>query len=542
VLVLVAYLGLAFLLYGPALDGDFISDDRHYVEQNVYVHEPTGGNLVAILNPTSVVSVLVENYAPVHLLAHSLEWQFFGSDVRGYHVVNVILHATVAWLLVLLFQRSPISAPAAIFAGFLFLAHPANVEAVAWISQLKTSLAMLLMILALFAHPRWPLLGVIAFGLALLAKPTAAVALPVLIVWGWVRTRPENAAGTSWRWGWVGVWGLVFAAFAVAELAAFSKTAGQAPALYPDLEVRFRTTFAIAMRYIARAVTGQGVSVFQEPPPADSWWDPWWIASVFLLSLLAWRTWVTLKTRNDEAIWWTWAAVSFAPVSGLIPLPYPMADRYLYFMLPGLMGGALLAGPALGRWLNRQSGGMFGTSGEVWRMAAMAIALGVGIFFSVQTWERAHVWQKLEFFMAEAARNYPDGVVARTRQASRAARGGNTSEAIASLRAARARGYNRIDNIFRDPAYQVIGQDPAFTAFMDAWANEEILRLQANSAPSQIELRVIAQIYIVLDDLPRAEETVLQAIEIEGPIGEDLQTDLEQIRRHRRIQERALAR
>ena len=282
--------------------------------------------------------------------------------------------------------------------------------------------------------------------------------------------------------------------------------------------------------------------MFQEPPPADSWWDPWWIASVFLLSLLAWRTWVTLKTRNDEAIWWTWAAVSFAPVSGLIPLPYPMADRYLYFMLPGLMGGALLAGPVLGRWLNRQSGGMFGTSGEVWRMAAMAIALGVGILFSVQTWERAHVWQKLEFFMAEAARNYPDGVVARTRQASRAARGGNASEAIASLRAARARGYNRIDNIFRDPAYQVIGRDPAFTAFMDAWANEEILRLQANGAPSQIELRVIAQIYIVLDDLPRAEETVLQAIEIEGPIGEDLQTDLEQIRQRRRIQERALAR
>ena len=77
---------------------------------------------------------------------------------------------------------------------------------------------------------------------------------------------------------------------------------------------------------------------------------------------------------------------------------------------------------------------------------------------------------------------------------------------------------------------------------MDAWANEEILRLQANRTPSQIELRVIAQIYIVLDDLQRAEETVLQAIEIEGPIGEDLQSDLEQLRRRRRIQERALAR
>ena len=28
-----------------------------------------------------------------HLLLHALEWQVFGSDVRGYHLVNVLLHA-----------------------------------------------------------------------------------------------------------------------------------------------------------------------------------------------------------------------------------------------------------------------------------------------------------------------------------------------------------------------------------------------------------------------------------------------------------------
>ena len=539
--MLASYLGLAFVIYGPALDGEFISDDRHYVEQNVYVQEPTGDNLVAILDPTSVVSVLVENYAPVHLLLHALEWQFFGSDVRGYHVVNVILHALAAWLLVLLFLRSSVSAPAAVLAGFLFLVHPGNVEAVAWISQLKTSSAMVLMILALLAHPRWPLLGVMAFGLALLAKPTAAVALPVLIVWGWIRTRP-GATSDPWRWRWVGVWGLVLAVFAIAELTAFSKTAGQAPPLYPELDVRLRTAFAIAMRYIVRAATGHGVSVFQEPPPATSWWDPWWIASLAVLAVLGWRLWVSLRRRSDEAAWWTWAAVSFAPVSGVIPLPYPMADRYLYFMLPGLMGGVLLAGPEAGRWLKQRAGAIRGTSGASWRGAAMALAAAVVVLFSVQSWERAHVWQKLEFFMFEAARNYPDGVVARTRRASRAAKGGDAAEAIASLRAARSRGYNRIDNIFRDPAYQVISRDEAFQAFMEEWAQEEITRLQASGAPSQIELRVIAQIYIVLEDLPMAEKTIRRALEVEGPIEEELRFDLKQIRRHREIRERALAR
>ena len=172
----------------------------------------------------------------------------------------------------------------------------------------------------------------------------------------------------------------------------------------------------------------------------------------------------------------------------------------------------------------------------------MALAAAVVVLFSVQSWERAHVWQKLEFFMFEAARNYPDGVVARTRRASRAAKGGDAAEAIASLRAARSRGYNRIDNIFRDPAYQVISRDEAFQAFMEEWAQEEITRLQASGAPSQIELRVIAQIYIVLEDLPMAEKTIRRALEVEGPIEEELRFDLKQIRRHREIRERALAR
>ena len=110
------------------------------------------------------------------------------------------------------------------------------------------------------------------------------------------------------------------------------------------------------------------------------------------------------------------------------------------------------------------------------------------------------------------------------------------------LRATRSRGYNRIDNIFRDPAYQVIGQDEAFQAFMEEWANEEVARLQASGAPSQLELRAIAQIYFVLGDLPKAEETIRRALEAAGPSEEELRFDLEQIQRHREIRKRALAR
>jgi hypothetical protein len=49
--------------------------------------------------------------------------------------VNVVLHALNASLLVALLQRSKVPRFAAIAIGAIFLLHPANVEAVAWISN-----------------------------------------------------------------------------------------------------------------------------------------------------------------------------------------------------------------------------------------------------------------------------------------------------------------------------------------------------------------------------------------------------------------------
>ena len=311
-------------------------------------------------------------------------------------------------------------------------------------------------------------------------------------------------------------------------------------ALYAELDVRIRSTLANALRYLLRSVTGFGVSVFHEPPPAQSWWDPWWLASIPVLIALAWRTVVTLRRRSEECVWWIWAIAGFAPVSGVIPLPYPMADRYLYFMLPGLLGGVLLAGPEMARSIARVLGGpgapSVGASRNARRVAWTVAGVGV-LAFSVQSWERAHVWQRLAFFMAEAEENYPEGVVARTRQASRAAFDGDAETAVLALRRARARGYNRLDNIHKDPNYRRIWEAPAFETFIQEWAQEEIQRLEGNPSPSQHELRVIAQYYLVIDDLDSAERTMDRASVLGGPLDEKVASELDQIRRQRRIRE-----
>jgi hypothetical protein len=251
--------------------------------------------------------------------------------------------------------------------------------------------------------------------------------------------------------------------------------------------------------------------------------------------LLGWRALIAFRRRSEEAVYWAWAAISFAPVCGIIPLPYPIADRYLYFMLPGLIGALLLAAPEFVRWLEARVERRPGSAIPWSALAASAVAV-VCVLFALRANGRSHTWRGVPYFMGEAERNYPDGLSAMTRKASRAAAANQPDVAVAALNAAHARGYNRLDHLLGDPNYRRISQDPAFMALIEQWAQEWLVLMQKSAVPSQIELRVIAQAQIVLGDLDAAEAAILRAIEVGGPKDEDVQKDLAEIRRHKRLE------
>jgi hypothetical protein len=540
VLVLwLAFTAIGLVLYSPVLNGDFISDDSHYVVRNAYVHDLTWPNVVAIWSPTSEVAVLVENYAPVHLMLHSFEWQLFGPDVTGYHVVNVVLHALAAALLVPVFRRSGIGLRAAAMGALFFLVHPAQVESVAWISQLKSASALVLSLGALLLHPARPAAALVLFALALFAKPFSAFALPVVATFGWLRRRHAAASGEAtpdFRWPWLVGWGAVVIGFAVAESLAFSQSAGLAPPLYADLAVRYRTIFAVALRYLVMAISGTGLSTFHEPPPVTSWLDPMFLGGLAAVVALGARTVFALRADREEAVYWLWAAISFAPLSGVLPLPYPMADRYLYFVLPGLIGAVCLAWrdtvvPACVRFRGEAAAAVAGKAATA-AVAALVLWLGAAAF------ARAPVFRSAETLMADAERHYPDGAAAHTRAAGRAAAAGDHAAAVAHLRAAWARGYNRVDHLIADPRYAVLEDDPDFIALKHEMADDWIGRMSADPEPTHYKARALAQAYVAKGDLEAAARVIEDAIRRPGPITESLEQDLEELRRRIRFEKR----
>jgi len=219
-----------------------------------------------------------------------------------------------------------------------------------------------------------------------------------------------------------------------------------------------------------------------------------------------------------------------------------MADRYLYFILPGLIGATALALPELAAWLAPRMGSRAGAMDAQRGKIAIGLCVVLIAFFAVRSHERARIWRSPAYMMADAELHYPDGAAAQTRKATRAARMGDIDGTITALQAARARGYNRLDHLLGEPAYAPLQNDPRFRTLLRELAQEWLDRLQHNPSPSQLELRLVAQAHVVLDDLPAAIRAIERALEIEGPISADLERDLEALRRSQRVRERTRAR
>jgi hypothetical protein len=542
-LVLVAFAALALGVYRDALDGPFVSDDHGYLTSNRWVQALDAEGLREILDPRGAVAVYTANYAPVHVLLHALEWRIFGPRTRGYHLVNVLLHACVSALLAWLLVDWGVPRAASTLGAAVFLLHPANVEAVAWISQLKTTASLGLALGALLAHPRRPWLGALLFALALLTKIQVVFALPAAFAIEWARRGRAGAAETGAaaglaapaRFGWLAAWLAVLALVAVPEWLAFQRLGDTGRPLHPDAAVVARSIAAIGARYLAMAATSFGVSAFHAPPPAVSLADPWWLAGIAVAPLLAWRTLATLRAARPEAAFWVWAAAAWAPVSQVFPFVHPMGDRYLYFILPGLLGAVLLAAQAP---LLRAEAAL-AERRTVPAQALLGLLVALAVVFGARSAERAGIWRSEGALLVDAARHYPDGIEAQLLAAMQAAARGDAAAAAAAARAATARGYDSFDVLRTNPAFESVRGSAEFRAAIAETAERWLANVADRGELSQAEEHMRGRAELARGDPARAIEALERALALPGPYAEPIRASLLEARGELRRRERS---
>jgi tetratricopeptide (TPR) repeat protein len=181
------------IAYWPALNGELLWDDPSHVTR------PELQSLHGLWRIWFELGA-TQQYYPVLHSAFWLEHHLWGDAVVGYHLVNVLLHSLSACLVVLIVHR--LSLPGGWLAGFVFALHPVYVEAVAWISEQKSTLSGVFYLAALLVYLRFDqsrrkqtyFLALGLFVLALLSKSvTATLPAVLLVIFWWQRGR------LSWR-------------------------------------------------------------------------------------------------------------------------------------------------------------------------------------------------------------------------------------------------------------------------------------------------------------------------------------------------------
>lgn len=346
---------LAIVPYLPGLFHGFVYDDHGALVENRFWSEPDAWRRVLTFETFSDPRVL-DGQRPTLLLSMLIDRALGAREPWQFRLTNLALHAGCALLLfgwlfgILRRAGDPAARARAFVAALVFALHPLASEAVQLPSYREDLLALFWMLAALALSPmrsvalRAPLQ--LACALIALGAKESAAALPFLLALVWwcfpTERPPARRMGVE-----MGVaLALVVAWFALAFSArpaqALNSTWNGLSLPWPE---NLWTAPWLFVRYLKLLVAPWPLCADRVVAAVSAPYAP-----AFLLPLLLVCAWAALgvfarRRAPLAALGIGWILVGFGPVSNLIPLFNPFADRYAYALIAGF--GMLVASAPL---------------------------------------------------------------------------------------------------------------------------------------------------------------------------------------------------
>jgi len=344
-----------WFVYSPAFHGGWLWDDQAEISQNPEILDPAGYWKIWFQSANT-------DFFPLKSTVIWLQWRLWQEHTLGYHLTTVGLHLLSAFLLWRLFRK--LGLRLAWLGALLFVVHPVMVGSVAWIAELKNTLSLPPLLLALSAYVdfdghrqrRYLALSAGLFLAAMLCK-TSVVMFPVVLLlycW-WKRGRISSgdlkASGVffaiSLVLGLVTIWfqhERAIAGTVIASGGLFSRLA------CAGLAIAF---------YFCKGIFPVGLLPLYPrwtvDPPSPQQFLPW-----LGLGIVLYWLWTRRATWGRHALFGLgFFLINLTPVLGFIPMSYLrytwVADHFAYLPLIGLIG---LASAGAGRLAASLTGSM----------------------------------------------------------------------------------------------------------------------------------------------------------------------------------------
>jgi tetratricopeptide (TPR) repeat protein len=333
-----AGLFVAIGVYGPALSGAFVLDDRY----------------LPFMDPDAAQMTLrtwITGLRPLLYFSYWLNFQAGEMDPYGYHLTNVILHffgsIVIALVAARLLELSGTTGRArtvlSAIAGGVFLLHPLQTESVAYVASRSEVLSVLFYFsaFAVFLYRRtesitiWRSIAVVVLFAAAISTKEHTLTLPALLLladyyWGMGGIRKNGLlygilAGVG-AWGGFIVWRILQGA----PTAGFT-VPGLTPASY------FFTQCRVIWTYVRLFFLPFGQNVDPDVAVSRSLLDHGAIFGLAALITLVAAAWIYRKRWPLAAFGAFMFLLLLAPTSSFVPIIDVSAERRLYLPFLGLV-------------------------------------------------------------------------------------------------------------------------------------------------------------------------------------------------------------
>lgn len=341
---------VSFIVYGQTVGFEFVQyDDPAYVSENGIVTQGVTAKGVywAFTMQGETHLLMHEGVAnlwhPLTWISHMLDCSLFGHEsAMGHHLVNLLLH-TFSGILVLMLARVLGMGSWASFAGaLLFLIHPMKAESVAWVSERKDTLSGFFFVLSVYltfvreGKYRW--IGLLAFALALLSKPSVVILPPLLVLLTLWRNGDNLFSLSVWvreslRWlPWFAL------SVIVAVVTVLMQAGGSHQAFMGSFPLAYRviTMASGLLYYVYHLVIPHHLNFHYAPPTVPGYihYLSWIVVILFLGVVYRWRARFPILS-----VCVLWFLICWLPSSGIFYVGTSFTcDRYVYLasILPSL--------------------------------------------------------------------------------------------------------------------------------------------------------------------------------------------------------------
>jgi len=341
---------LTIICYGQVYNHQFLYDTVGFVLENTHIREFSISNTAWVFT-----HAFRENWQPVTWLSHTLDFELFGMNAGGHHLVNVFIHLVNSVLLFYLIrglflrsqnQRVQVEIIAGLSA-LIFAIHPQHVESVAMIAERKDTLYCFFTLLCCFSYLRyfdatpgsqlrrkWYLTTVGLFVINLMSKPMALTLPIVFLAFDMILVGNRNFfKGDFFRYRLSDKLPLLLLSIITTVITLITQQTAMVPWEFLTLTHRISHVIHNIAFYTEKFLIPINLSPYYPFSPLDRMLEPvYWLPG---LTFIAITTFVCIllymKGKAGFLVGWLCFLITLAPVSGFLQVGTAVAtDHYVY--------------------------------------------------------------------------------------------------------------------------------------------------------------------------------------------------------------------